>query len=102
VRGVALGEDLNEEFCREILQVETWGYGTRGIVTQDDEKDGLNSYVLLAACRSGQKALEIYGSNGGGAFTSTLLKVLTETDISGLTYKDLMKRVREAFPYKER
>ena len=79
-----------------------FGSGTRGFgFDEDGQKDLLLSHVLLAACRPSQKALEIYGSNGGGAFTDTLLKILTSTDVTNLTYKDLMKRVREAFPFKE-
>ncbi|KAL0066446.1 hypothetical protein AAF712_006488 [Marasmius tenuissimus] len=56
------------------------------------EKKGLQSHVLLAACRQGQTAKERQSS---GAFTSQLIPLLREEGLDRITYKEIIKRLPE-------
>lgn len=50
---------------------------------------GLNSHVLLSACKEGEVAKE---NDARGAFTKALLVVL-QGDITGMTYSDILDRM---------
>ncbi|KAG6901494.1 hypothetical protein C0995_011172 [Termitomyces sp. Mi166 len=53
-------------------------------------RGGVNSHVLLAACKEGQFAFE---SQGHGLFTRALLRLLTQEDIKKLTYTNVITRL---------
>ena len=55
-------------------------------------KYGLNSHVLLAACRESEKAHE---ENRRGKFTGALLHALRQVEAHKLTYKELMHQITE-------
>ncbi|KAG6910102.1 hypothetical protein DXG01_013155 [Tephrocybe rancida] len=53
-------------------------------------KGGSDSHVVLTACKQGQVALE---TRGRGLFTSALLTLLEEGDVSRLTYTEIIARL---------
>ncbi|KAH6901435.1 hypothetical protein BKA70DRAFT_688362 [Coprinopsis sp. MPI-PUGE-AT-0042] len=52
---------------------------------------GIESHVVLAACKPEEMAFESYGK---GAFTSELLRALNSLDIGSITYSELIRHMR--------
>ncbi|KAJ7034937.1 hypothetical protein C8F04DRAFT_904620, partial [Mycena alexandri] len=70
--------------------------GRPTILARDDLRDvgfhrALESYTLLAACPSGEKALE---GKEGGRFTSALLETVRETPLHNISCAGMLEHVR--------
>ncbi|KAG6829593.1 hypothetical protein H0H87_010742 [Tephrocybe sp. NHM501043] len=83
IRGIKLHS--NYTLPTTIVQVDSFAPSVRA-------KTGLDSHVLLAACKQGQTASEV---NGRGVFTEALLRLLKQEGIHKLTYADVIAYIQD-------
>ncbi|KAJ7653667.1 caspase domain-containing protein [Mycena polygramma] len=87
VRGIELPKDYSilPSIDKGILFAER-----KQVTAEAYVNSGLSSHVLLAATSSGARAWE---ANKRGIFTTALLSLLRSTEITGLTYLDVINRL---------
>ncbi|PVF92206.1 hypothetical protein CPB86DRAFT_744545, partial [Serendipita vermifera] len=88
VRSVDLVDEIPEDLDRDILKGFDGSRATE--VPKEFKFHGDASHVLLAACASGESAMEI---DDRGAFTQSLLSTLKAFGTQNLTYDTLIRRL---------